>query len=291
MSAWSNSTCTWVEVSSTDTSVSIQRRETTSMMANADPLGAREVGRVPAPDAVRGPLQPVRPARLRCRVTDHRFGQHEPVSSQNTTERGRRDPHPPDVGAAVGELAVGAVDLTPLLGDGQYGVDLARCQGVQGDPARRPVLERADRAQPGPPAVHPIIRHAQQPARPGVRGAGGDRLVDQLEDRFLRLARDPSRAAGRSGPADFSRNNASSIAWLLTASVNCAELATRLLQLPVAFRRRAARLGRQRRHRGVLHAAPDPDDRRHVDVPLAGRVGLGDLPRGDLQEDLPLRLR
>ena len=38
MSAWSNSTCTWVEVSSTDTSVSIQRRETTSMMAKATRL-------------------------------------------------------------------------------------------------------------------------------------------------------------------------------------------------------------------------------------------------------------
>jgi hypothetical protein len=28
-----------------------------------------------------------------------------------------------------------------------------------------------------------------------------------------------------------------------------------------------------------------------VDLPLAGRVGLGDLPRSHLQEDLPLRLR
>ena len=34
-----------------------------------------------------------------------------------------------------------------------------------------------------------------------------------------------------------------------------------------------------------------PPDRRHIDPPLAGSIGLGDLSARDLQVDLPLRLR
>jgi hypothetical protein len=84
------------------------------------------------------------------------------------------DTHPPDIGAAVGELAAGPVGPAPLLGDGQHGVDLHRCQRVQGDPTGSAVLERADGAQPGAPATHTIIGNAEQTASPGVRSAASD---------------------------------------------------------------------------------------------------------------------
>jgi hypothetical protein len=120
----------------------------------------------------------------------------------------------------VGELAVGAVDLAPLLGDSQDRVDLRRPQSVHGDAARCPVLQRADLPQPGSPAMHPIVGDVEQPACPGVGSAGGDRLVDQLEDRFFDLARDPcGQRAGQVQPC-FPRSRASSIACALTASVN-----------------------------------------------------------------------
>jgi hypothetical protein len=122
----------------------------------------------------------------------------------------------------VGELAMGAVDLTPLLGDREDHVDLQGHQGVHGDPARCPVLQRADLPQPGPPAVNAVVGHIEQPARPGVWGAGSDRLVDQLEDCFLRLTRDPRRQRATQIQPTFPRSNAGSIACALTASVNCA---------------------------------------------------------------------
>ena len=84
------------------------------------------------------------------------------------------------------------------------------------------VLQGADRAQPGPPAMHPIIGHPDQTARPGVRGASGDRFVDQLEDRFLRLARDPCGQRAAQVQPCFPRSNANSIACALSASVSCA---------------------------------------------------------------------
>jgi hypothetical protein len=79
----------------------------------------------------------------------------------------------------VGELAVAAADLAPLFGHRQDLVDLPGHQSMHGEAARCPVLECADLAPPVPPAVRPIVGHTEQPARPGVRGAGGDRLVDQ----------------------------------------------------------------------------------------------------------------
>ena len=92
-SALSKMTRTWVEVSSIDTSVSIQRRLTTSTIANAARLGAREMRHVPAPDLVGLPLEPVGPQHPRRRVSWGWFGQHEPVSCQSAPQRGGRDPH------------------------------------------------------------------------------------------------------------------------------------------------------------------------------------------------------
>lgn len=91
----------------------------------------------------------------------------------------------------MGQLAMGPVDLTPLFGDGQDLDGLPRHECVHGDTPGSPVLQGADVAQAGPPAVHPVIGHTQQSTRPGVPGAGGDRLVDQLEDPLLGVARDP----------------------------------------------------------------------------------------------------
>ena len=120
----------------------------------------------------------------------------------------------------MGELAVGAVDLTPGLGDGEDLVDLPRHQSVQRDPARGPVLNGANLTQTQPPAVHPIVADTELAARPGVRGAGGDRLVDQLEHRFFDLARDPCGQRTVQVQPYFPRSNASSIACAFTASVS-----------------------------------------------------------------------
>ena len=91
-------------------------------------------------------------------------------------------------------------------------------------------------------------------------------------------------------PADFPRSNASSIAWDLTASVNWP---TSLWACSSSQLRSLAR--RPGRAANAANAASftvrrNTDDRGHIDTVPAGRLGLGNLPRGHLQ-DLPLRLR
>ena len=69
-------------------------------------------------------------------------------------------------------------------------------------------------------------------------------------------------------------------------------LAAQQIQLDLLGRRRPPRLrGRERRQRRVLGQRSQADDHAHVDAVLASGIGLRDLLRGDLQEDLPLLLR
>jgi hypothetical protein len=79
------------------------------------------------------------------------------------------DIHPPDIRAAVRELAVGPVDLAALLGDGQRGVDPHQCQGVQGDPTGSAVL---DVPTVGRLARQPRTRSSGTPSRRPRRAEG-----------------------------------------------------------------------------------------------------------------------
>ena len=118
------------------------------------------------------------------------------------------------------ELAVAAVHRPPLLGDSEDLSDFAGPQRMQGHTAGRAVLDGAGVAQPAPPAVRPVIRHAQQRARPPVRRAGAHRAVDQLQDLLLGLRGHPSGQRTAQPQPTFPRSTASSMAWALTASVN-----------------------------------------------------------------------
>ena len=53
------------------------------------------------------------------------------------------------------------------------------------------VLEAGGVAQPSPPAVRPIIGHAQKRARPAVGSTGAHRVVDQIDDQLFALRGDP----------------------------------------------------------------------------------------------------
>jgi hypothetical protein len=70
------------------------------------------------------------------------------MGDQHLPDAGRRHPHPAKPGAAVGELAVGAVDLAPLLGQLQDRLDLLVQQAVDraaaGRPASRPLAGPAN---------------------------------------------------------------------------------------------------------------------------------------------------
>ena len=118
------------------------------------------------------------------------------------------------------ELAVAAVHRPPLLGDSEDLSDFGGPQRMQGHTPWRAVLNGARVAQPAPPAVRPVIRHAQQRARPPVHRAGAHRAVDQLQDLLLGLRGHPSGQRTAQPQPTFPRSTASSMAWALTASVN-----------------------------------------------------------------------
>ena len=116
-SASTRATWTWVEVSSEETTVVSHFLVTRVHDRHGRGLPtALEVGRVVNPDRVllvRGPLGKGLPGRG---PDAPRPAQVQPVSSQNALDGGRRHPHPAEVGAAVGELAMRAVELAPLVG-------------------------------------------------------------------------------------------------------------------------------------------------------------------------------
>ena len=109
-----NTISTWVEVSSADTMSAIHLRETRSSIDQYRHAGTGEVCRVVDPDWLgrysthsgHG-LRTAAPGRgRRVQVRPWR---------ENASHRRRRHPHPVQVGAAVGELAVRPVDLAPLV--------------------------------------------------------------------------------------------------------------------------------------------------------------------------------
>src|SRR6185437_3320333 len=103
--------------------------------------------------------------------------------------------------------------------------------------------------------------------------------------------RGPAPAPARSAPTGFSPHDRQLDRLRLDRLGQLRDLRPCRLQLPIAWRARSSRFACQRGQGGVLDRAPYPDHRRYVDVPLAGGLGLADLARGHLQEDLPLGLR
>ena len=93
----------------------------------------------------------------------------------------------------MGELAVAAVDRSPLLGDGQDLGHLPGGERVHGDAAGSTVLERADLPPALTPVVHAVIGDAQQSTHPGVRPALRNGVVHEHQDRRFRLGPDPHR--------------------------------------------------------------------------------------------------
>ena len=120
----------------------------------------------------------------------------------------------------MSELAVAAVHRPPLLGDSEDLSDFRGPQRVQRHTAGRAVLNRAGVAPPAPPAVRPVIRDAQNRARPPVGSTGARSVVDQLQDLLFGLRGHPSRQRTAQTQPTFPRSTASSMAWALTASVN-----------------------------------------------------------------------
>ncbi len=88
----------------------------------------------------------------------------------------------------MGELAVGVVDLAGFLGDRQ---DSSTSAGVSACRAMPPGARSSSVPISQPPPMDLVIGDTEQRARPGVRRAAGDRVVDELEDPLVRVAGDP----------------------------------------------------------------------------------------------------
>ena len=117
----------------------------------------------------------------------------------------------------MGELAVGAVDLAPLLGQLQDLLDLLGEQSVDGAAATGSVLKRASGAA-GLPTIDPPLADLQHPAG-SLRGEPlGDGLVDQPQQRMLGGGCHTWGDAADQPQRDFPRSSISSIACSLTAS-------------------------------------------------------------------------
>ena len=104
--------------------------------------GPGPVGEVVGPDPVGLPFQPVWPGRAGDRLARRRALQDQAFGGQHPAHRGLAGVHQPDPRAAVGELAVRAVDLAPGLEQLDDRGTLPAQQSVQRVPARRSVLQR-----------------------------------------------------------------------------------------------------------------------------------------------------
>ena len=90
------------------------------------------------------------------------------------------------------ELAVGPIDLAPLVEQGQY----LRCFLGQDGVHRRSAGLGVGELSAGPagvPAVRPNLPEVKHPARSPGRPAGVDRLVDQVQQPGLGGRIDPAR--------------------------------------------------------------------------------------------------
>jgi hypothetical protein len=92
-------------------------------------------------------------------------GEAETVAGQDTVHSRRGDPHPVEIGAAVGELAMGEIDRSPLLEQLQDRLLFPRQDAVDRVPARHRVVEAAGRsaALPTPGSLPIQLQHTADP--------------------------------------------------------------------------------------------------------------------------------
>jgi hypothetical protein len=125
------------------------------------------------------------------------------VCSQNAPDGGRRDPHQPEVAAAVRELSVRPVDLAPRLEQLKDRGDLLRAQAVQR--ASWPLVLQAAGLAPATPPPRPPLVQLEVAAGAAVLPAVGEGPVDQIQQLELRgrvdSARDPATQPQRSFPS------------------------------------------------------------------------------------------
>ena len=131
--------------------------------------------------------------------------------------------HHAEPGAAVGELAVRAVDLTPRLEQLHDRLALTIKQAVQRATARRLVTQPIGPllAHPGTPAqLTPLIK-IQQPTRPAPVPAPRHSMLDELEQTRLDRRREPARdRAGGQSQRAFPSCRCSATACSVTVARN-----------------------------------------------------------------------
>jgi hypothetical protein len=150
-SASVKTTWTWVEVSSAETISASHLRLTRSTGHGRGHPSPGEVGRVEDPDGVGCVADPVR-ERLADRPSwPRQRPQPQALALQHAAHAGRRHPHPLQGGAAVSQLAVGAVDLAPRIEQPHDLGDLLLEQAVHRAAARGLVGELAGGAATQPP--------------------------------------------------------------------------------------------------------------------------------------------
>ena len=120
----------------------------------------------------------------------------------------------------MGELAVRPVDRSPLLSDSEDLRDFVAQHRMHRRAARGEILERAQLASAGPPAVHPVVGDLPHTGGPRVPEPGGNGVVDGGEDQLFGLGGDSRRDRSVQSQPDFPRTMANSIAWTLIASVS-----------------------------------------------------------------------
>lgn len=111
----------------------------------------------------------------------------------------------------MGELAVGAVDRPPLVGEGEDLVDLPGQEAVDGVAARREIPEAPGCGAFGPPPVTLPV-DAEDPAGPLDAPPGVDRAVDERQQLGLGGGVDPAGDRTVQAQPAFPRNTDNSIA-------------------------------------------------------------------------------
>src|ERR1035438_185356 len=126
------------------------------------------------------------------------------VCSQNPPDRGWRDPYQPEVAAAVRELSVRAIDISPGLEQIEDRGHLKRSEPVHRVPAG-PLVGQAVSVAPASPAPRATLIQLEIRARAAMLPAASDGLVDQAEQLVLggrvQIGRDPATQPQRSFPS------------------------------------------------------------------------------------------
>src|SRR3954454_24006224 len=143
------------------------------------------------PDLARAVVDPLRPGPGLGPGPGRPVGQRSAVREQHPQHGRRRDPHASEVGAAVRELAMRAIDLAPLRRELEDRADLLRPERVHRPPARPAILQRAG-GLARLPVARASLREPQHAARAPEAPTGARGLGDQPQQRRLDVGVDAS---------------------------------------------------------------------------------------------------